>query len=197
MKEYNGILYIVSHNPETKESEIGTFPSPLAVDSELSYTYNLEYPGIEKLINKEINYKPYDFTSENIIYLQNKEKQMVSSIDKYTLNIDSINSIYILDFYAKSNTGNVEKIELNYNSTNNFPISYSSYIGYKFRAPELESCSLIRTYNNVKNYLSLQSKISSEDNIFNDNIKNSIYDLSLNFQCYFTSNETDQIIYLQ
>lgn len=28
MKEYNGILYIVSHNPQTKHTEIGTFPSP-------------------------------------------------------------------------------------------------------------------------------------------------------------------------
>ena len=28
MKEYGGVLYIASYNPDTKEGEIGTIPSP-------------------------------------------------------------------------------------------------------------------------------------------------------------------------
>ena len=32
MKEHNGIIYIVSHNPNSKEIEIGTYPSPISGD---------------------------------------------------------------------------------------------------------------------------------------------------------------------
>lgn len=36
IKEYNGILYIISHNPETGKTQIGTYPSP----RRLMYTGN-------------------------------------------------------------------------------------------------------------------------------------------------------------
>jgi len=35
MKERGGILYIASYNPQTKEGELGTIPSPV-----IAYTYN-------------------------------------------------------------------------------------------------------------------------------------------------------------
>jgi len=35
MKEHGGILYIASYNPQTKEGELGTIPSPI-----IAYTYN-------------------------------------------------------------------------------------------------------------------------------------------------------------
>lgn len=37
IKERGGILYIASYNPQTKEGELGTVPSPI-----IHYTYNNE-----------------------------------------------------------------------------------------------------------------------------------------------------------
>lgn len=49
MKEHGGILYIASYNPETKEGEIGTIPSPL-----FNYTYD-ETPRVQNLtVNNSI-----------------------------------------------------------------------------------------------------------------------------------------------
>jgi hypothetical protein len=37
MKEHGGIMYIASYNPKTKESELGSIPSPV-----FDYTYNMD-----------------------------------------------------------------------------------------------------------------------------------------------------------
>jgi hypothetical protein len=60
MKEHNGILYIVSHNPQTKKTEIGTFPSPKQiVNSNLStFDGNINYENINGEYNSYYtNYK--------------------------------------------------------------------------------------------------------------------------------------------
>ena len=44
MKERGGILYIASYNPQTKEGELGTIPSPI-----IHYTYNSEAISDEEL----------------------------------------------------------------------------------------------------------------------------------------------------
>jgi hypothetical protein len=43
MKEHNGILYIVSYNPDSKETEIGTYPSPVQNDKFTNHSYVGEY----------------------------------------------------------------------------------------------------------------------------------------------------------
>lgn len=43
VKEYAGIMYIISHNPTTLETEIGSFPGPDFIDSN-SYTENSTVP---------------------------------------------------------------------------------------------------------------------------------------------------------
>lgn len=49
MKEYGGILYIASFNPQTQEGQLGTIPSPV-----INYTYG-EKPYINKLSQKVSN----------------------------------------------------------------------------------------------------------------------------------------------
>ena len=58
MKEYNGILYIVSHNPQTKYTEIGTFPSP------------------KKITNSNLNEFNKNVNVDNISYYTNYEKNV-------------------------------------------------------------------------------------------------------------------------
>lgn len=57
MKEYNGIIYIVSYNPITKRSQIGTFPSPEQLTDK---TF------IDEVELKQI---PINEKSENVSYL--------------------------------------------------------------------------------------------------------------------------------
>jgi hypothetical protein len=45
MKEYGGILYIASYNPNTKEGELGTIPSPM-----ITYTNDSTDSSINKII---------------------------------------------------------------------------------------------------------------------------------------------------
>ena len=58
MKEYNGILYIISHNPQTKHTEIGTFPSP------------------KKITNSNLNEFNKNVNVSNISYYTNYEKNV-------------------------------------------------------------------------------------------------------------------------
>ena len=44
MKEYGGILYIISTNPDTNETEIGSFPSPEEVKGEKIDTTEFNIP---------------------------------------------------------------------------------------------------------------------------------------------------------
>jgi len=59
VKEHGGIIYIVSHNPSSKETEIGSFPSPgyasLIDNSQPTLAnYNIEINKTVKLSNKEL-----------------------------------------------------------------------------------------------------------------------------------------------
>ena len=76
MKEHGGIIYIVSYNPQTKENEIGTFPSPKksTIHNDLAFESNI----IET--EKCINYS--EFTSEIQYYDYNL---IISNYDKYQL----------------------------------------------------------------------------------------------------------------
>ena len=61
MKEYNGVLYIISHNPEEQKTEIGSYPAPTQNNDHLTLTQNIIYPWLEctneKCVNKFNKYK--------------------------------------------------------------------------------------------------------------------------------------------
>lgn len=84
MKEYGGILYIISTNPDTNETEIGSFPSPEEVKGEKIDTTEFNIP-----LNNEGTtlYKNHFITNKNlnsgdsfIIFLKNSLiKEHISS----------------------------------------------------------------------------------------------------------------------
>lgn len=56
IKEYGDILYIVSYNPLNEHVEIGTYPSPLNVESSKDNDTNLELESVIGNINKSKRY---------------------------------------------------------------------------------------------------------------------------------------------
>ena len=82
IKEYNGILYIVSYNPLDQHVEIGSYPSPMQATPENDPGDN------ERTINSIIKTGIIDngLTEKNYSDLSELEKQIVFGGDKYKLN---------------------------------------------------------------------------------------------------------------
>jgi hypothetical protein len=143
MKEHNGILYIVSHNPQTKESEIGTYPSPGKDDA-----MTFDYDGDD---------------SKNDITYYNKDL-LVSQYDNYKLTKKNIDPLKVLDHYVLSD-GNLYKMNLLENGEYMFDNPGSGILGYKYRPFQIDTVDV--TYNSHSNIVDLYLKtISTDDYLF-------------------------------
>ena len=124
MKEYNGILYIVSYNPQTKHTEIGTFPSP-------KKSTNSNSNKFEKKVNaSSISY--YTEYEKNIIsYDYNLS---VSNYDIYSLSVSNKHPLIVLEHFVLDKQGNITKITLNENNTEHrFTHVGEGVLGYRYR----------------------------------------------------------------
>ena len=125
MKEHNGILYIVSHNPQTKESEIGTYPSPAQNYShnESKYDANVStelFSTYSDMNNNTLNYYDYNLT--------------VTNYDEYILTKDDNNPLLVLENHVLDKKGKLHKIELNSdNIVHRFLHQGDGILGYKYR----------------------------------------------------------------
>lgn len=130
MKEHNGILYIVSHNPQTKQSEIGTYPSPNKIQE---HGVNLVFEG-----NGEIksNYTDFD---QNITYYN--YTTIVTNQDNYTFS-SSHNPLVVLEHFILNKTGEVTKTKLigkEGTDTYRFTHEGEGTLGYRYRPYYLSS----------------------------------------------------------
>ena len=130
MKEHNGILYIVSHNPQTKQSEIGTYPSPNKIQE---HGVNLVFEG-----NGEIksNYTDFD---QNIKYYD--YNTIVTNQDNYTFS-SSPNPLVVLEHFILNKTGEVTKTKLigkDGTETYRFTHEGEGTLGYRYRPYYLSS----------------------------------------------------------
>lgn len=171
MKEHGGILYIASYNPETKEGELGSIPSPI-----------IHYSDIEKeinskdivLIEKEIpGVIKFDFLSDclnkNLIYLGDtifrcgdkfmislnlnldKIKDIVSSIDQK--NFFKINLFAITDSGKEILLDSVINKKQQYFDLNNTLQTSDYWFIQESSSIDLEKTkvnNLLRTYPNIK-----------------------------------------------
>ena len=130
MKEHNGILYIVSHNPQTKQSEIGTYPSPNKIQE---HGATLVFEG-----NGEIksNYTGFD---QNITYYD--YNTIVTNQDNYTFS-SSHNPLVVLEHFILNKTGEVTKTKLiGKEGTNTYRFTHEGdgTLGYRYRPYYLSS----------------------------------------------------------
>lgn len=130
MKEYNGILYIVSHNPQTKESEIGTYPSPNKIQE---HGVTIKFNGDDEY---KANYNSFD---QNIIYYD--YNVIVTNQDNYTFN-SSHNPLLVLEHFILNKTGEVTKTKLiptESEKTYRFTHEGEGILGYRYRPYYLSS----------------------------------------------------------
>ena len=130
MKEHNGILYIVSHNPQTKQSEIGTYPSPNKIQE---HGVNWVFEG-----KGEIKSNYTDF-NQNIKYYD--YNTIVTNQDNYTFS-SSHNQLVVLEHFILNKTGEVTKTKLidkEGTDTYRFTHEGEGTLGYRYRPYYLSS----------------------------------------------------------
>lgn len=130
MKEHNGILYIVSHNPQTKQSEIGTYPSPNKIQE---HGVNLVFEGTGEI---KSNYTDFN---QNIKYYD--YNTIVTNQDNYTFS-SSHNPLVVLEHFILNKTGEVTKTKLigkEGTETYRFTHEGEGTLGYRYRPYYLSS----------------------------------------------------------
>lgn len=107
IKEYNGILYIISHNPETGKTQLGTYPSPrrlMYTGSELERVIKpIELPKWDSLTGTED--EKYKYILNNITgdYSYSKLTNDHQSV-VFTNNFDDDSKLNINDCYELTET---------------------------------------------------------------------------------------------
>lgn len=130
MKEHNGILYIVSHNPQTKESEIGTYPSP---NKAQDHGLNIIFEGEGEI---KSNYKDFDQIIKYYDY-----NTIVTNQDNYIFS-SSHNPLIVLEHFILNKTGEVVKTKLigiEGPETCRFTHEGEGTLGYRYRPYYLSS----------------------------------------------------------
>lgn len=168
MKEHGGIIYIVSYNPQTKENEIGTFPSP----KKSTIHNNLEFES--NIIETEecINYS--EFTSEIQYYDYNL---IISNYDKYELtllNSDSNsdpNPLIILEHFILDKNNKITKVPI---SIQEKDVRFQHYgegiLGYKYRPYYISNFTCDVTEVKSSNYAKLFITCDSDDEELYNNV---------------------------
>lgn len=178
MKEHGGIIYIVSYNPQTKENEIGTFPSPKksTIHNDLEFESNI----IET--EKCINYS--EFTSEIQYYDYNL---IISNYDKYQLKQTISNPLIILEHFILDENGISTKVPIisqeNDGSEDEFirfQYSGEGILGYKYRPYFISNLECKLTELRAANYSKLNIYCESEDEeLYNNDDINSKYEIKI------------------
>lgn len=163
MKEYGGILYIVSHNPIDKKTELGTFPSPENSKSfNLSFNYSFNEDNTNIYYNSKLN-------DEFKYYLNNGEYIEIGPHDSYNLKLQT-NIFQIVDHYIVGDNGEKTKVHLENNTDENkyFPHKFSGILGYQYRTYLLDK--YVINHNKTDN-LDLRISFETDDSISTDELK--------------------------
>lgn len=164
MKEYNGILYIVSHNPQTKYTEIGTFPSPKKItNSNLNeFNKNVNVSNISYYTNYEKNVTWYDYNLS------------VSNYDKYKLSVTNEHPLIVLEHFVLDKQGNITKITLNENNNDGYRFTHvgEGILGYKYRPYFISSVVTSVIPSKGAKWAQLNITTTSDDEELRKNIEN-------------------------
>lgn len=108
LSSYGGIIYVVSHNPLTGESEFGSFPSPERNIDPDNFTSSDPASGVTGLLEKVISNNSFYDTNNNL--LQNIRKDLMN-IDEFQLSSGDKYAVYITDKAQAANLlNNIDKL---------------------------------------------------------------------------------------
>lgn len=168
MKEHNGILYIVSHNPDTEETEIGTFPSPSIDTKMLETNYNINI-NTDKIINYSNCQFPIKYYEGNII---------VSNYDKYKIENLNLHPLFILEHYIVNKSGVSQKFFLKNDGVEHyFTHIGEGILGYTYRPYYIDSLNTHFFEISNGNLARLNIEFESSDEMLINNLEH------LNLKC--------------
>ena len=130
MKEYGGIIYIVSYNPQTQENEIGTYPSP----SQYTTAHELEFYTEPVTSDKTFKYSEFNSTFKDYdpnLIVSNYDKYQL--IDQSYLEDNDVNPLILLEHYILDENAQSTKIELTTNQTVRFQHEGNGQLKYLYR----------------------------------------------------------------
>lgn len=170
VKEYAGVIYIVSYNPIEKLTEIGSYPSPQTIfDSE----HNNEREA--KYIDLAEEYSKYTVLSKQqaIQLYSTEETFMLNPGDKYYLYLQlEQNKVYqTIEFYVLSQEKNlfplrdeqVKKHELDNPDRDDYsPVTWEipGWLAYKFRLATIDQFNLYLTKLNQPGFTKENNSIN-------------------------------------
>lgn len=117
MKEYGGILYIASYNPQTNEGELGTIPSPIIHYTAQDFSDIAESITITDLITETGKGETLqERLNSNLIYLSDN---VFHGGDKFivALNLEGIDNTY-----SRTNYIATEQLSLNFKESTEYPV---------------------------------------------------------------------------
>lgn len=117
VKEYNGILYIVSYNPETHHTEIGSYPSPSKI-------------GFSDISNKsilDINLSKTSYTYEELKSFEKFSIEVLSADQYFGIVKPSLPDFFNISYLRKTQ-GFIIPIDKTYISESELNVTTSNYI---------------------------------------------------------------------
>ena len=177
VEEYGDILYIVSYNPITHKTQIGSYPSPLNVIS-ASDVGGLQITFNEPSISSETCYNTVIANCKMLTFYGSNDPNQVklNPNDEYNLHIPTPGDYWDYNFYILDENRNVyditDKIEVNDSGINTFhKVSWG-----------------------VPGWITIKQRFASIDD-FKINVRSAVvpqykdnYTITLNFQIYTSDN---------
>lgn len=165
VKEFGGIIYIVSYNPVDGVTEVGSYPSPKTIfETEPKQTKDAD-EGFITLENEITNYT--EIVKQGTLKLYSSEEEFkLCPGDKYYIHFDRNNkyAYQTLDFYVLSDEKDLYKIDnhlITHHATDetdsdNFDIvawDAPGWLAYKFRVLEFDSFNVFLSNINVPAFI--------------------------------------------
>ena len=186
IKEYNGILYIVSYNPLDQHVEIGSYPSPMQATPENDPGDN------ERTINSIIKTGIIDngLTEKNYSDLSELEKQIVFGGDKYKLNpgdqyeITNEPELYAyeaLEYFVLDEASILHDITENIKNRNKDSYNYVSWLVPGWIVAKIRLAQIDGSEFNIRSFNVVKSEDESTSNAsYNFNFKANVDDYIIN-----------------
>lgn len=151
MKEYNGIIYIVSYNPITKRSQIGTFPSPEQLNNKTfidevelnQIDINEKSENVSYLMAETCHYSYYKKQETPTLF--NTEDIKINDQFKIDLEDGAITAPFQeFELYLVNQSGKQVKLDLNFGET----VSHKKQI-----SGQLKLTNVINNLNSFNTYI--------------------------------------------
>ena len=151
VKEYADTLYIVSYNPITNKTEIGSYPSPLEVAETSNASDNINVTSLIKQANPEKTYT--ELTQDSKIHMFSNENMKLYPGDEYQINIHEESKYHYeeLEYYILDDNKNKYNITEYVKENSNFvPVGWTvpGWLAVQYRLAAFDDFQInVRSFN--------------------------------------------------